>query len=55
VPTSDRASEDPRLADARRLLDAADKAARAGDTLTDRIATTGAEQLLAEICADRKH
>ena len=47
------ASEDPRVADVRRLLDAADEAARTGDSLTDRIATTGARQLLDEIRADR--
>jgi hypothetical protein len=49
MPSSDRTAEDPRLSDVRRLLDAADDAARAGDSLTDRIATTGARQLLDEI------
>ena len=47
-------AEDPRLADVRRLPDAADEAARTGDALTDRIATTGAQQLLDEIRASRK-
>jgi hypothetical protein len=45
-------SEDPRLNDVRRLLDAADEAARVGDMLTDRIATTGARQLIDEIRAE---
>lgn len=48
-----KADEYQRLADVRRLLDAADQAAATGDTLTDRIATTGARQLLDEIREDR--